>query len=169
MKIRTNLAVVLAAVLCMLPMLASSQTLSGYSVDQFEARRAIAVEEAVVIDVLPIEVQKPVSADARFASQAIGGLLGAALGSSRGGSYVRAGAVGIVGGLIGDRIAVRAGSDRVDAVQLVLRLRSGRVLSVIQEVAGTDGFRPGDAVYLMNGQTTRVVRASVVPHVEGSN
>lgn len=139
---------------------AFAQQFGGYNVGTNEARRAIPLEDAVVLDVLPLQLDKAASTEVRSAGGIIGGIVGAALGSSGGnGSWGRSAALGALGALAGDAVARHASEDRIEAIQIVIRTASGRVMAVGQE-GRQETFRPGDNVYVMFGQTTRIVRAS---------
>lgn len=120
-----------------------------------ETRQAQTVEMGVVESVRAVTIEGRTNGVAgTVAGAAIGGLVGNSIGGGRGQDIATvAGAV--AGGVAGQRVEEAA--TRRPGVEIMVRLDSGRTLSVVQEVDPNASFRPGDRVRVLSGGgSTRV-------------
>ena len=129
---------------------ASSKAGDVYSRD--EARQVQSVQMGVVEGARPVRIEGTKSGIGTGAGAVVGGIAGSTTGQGKGsaiGSVVGA----VVGGVAG--AAMEEGITRESAMEITIRLDSGRLISVVQ--GGKEEFKPGDRLrVLQGGGETRV-------------
>ena len=145
----------LAASLVALVASGCASGLGGDTYARGEARRAMTVQYGSVEEVRPVRLEGTKSPVGTVAGAAVGGIAGSGVGGGRGQAVATV--IGAVaGGLAGS--ALEEGVTRKPGVEVTVRLESGQILAVVQEVGG-EAFRPGDRVrVLRDAGTTRVTR-----------
>jgi len=137
--------------------LAGCSTTSPDVVQRGDAQRLATVQDATVLSVREVVVDGTQSG----AGAAAGGVVGGALGSTHGGGGAETLAVGVLAAVAGAVIghAVERGATREQAVELLLQMPGGERRAIVQ-ARGSEEFRPGDAVLLVNtAGRARVTRA----------
>lgn len=131
--------------------------LSNRGYTRGEARVVGQVMEGEVVSSRPVRLEA--SGAARTIGATTGGAIGGIAASEVGKGNGRTVATilgGIVGAVAGDMVAQTVADTR--GVEILVRLKDGRLIAVVQEEAG-DSFAQGEPVYLIStGQGTRVVR-----------
>jgi outer membrane lipoprotein SlyB len=120
-----------------------------------ETRQAQTVEMGVVESVRAVTIEgRTDGVTGAVAGAAIGGIAGRSVGGGRGRDIATvAGAV--AGGVAGQ--AIEEAATRRPGVEIMVRLDSGRMISVVQEEDQRAVFRPGDRVRVLSGGgSTRV-------------
>lgn len=131
-----------------------ASSLTGDTYSRSEARRAISVREGVLVQVRKVRLEGTKSNVGTGAGAILGGVAGSGVGQGRG-AVVGAVLGAVVGGVAG--AATEEGFTRQDAWELVVQLRNGESLVVVQEVGQYDRFVPGERVRLLtDGGKTRV-------------
>lgn len=131
---------------------ASSKAGDVYTRD--EARQVQSVQFGVVEGARPVLIEGTKSEIGTGAGAVVGGIAGSSAGQGKG-SVVGAVVGAVVGGVAG--AAMEEGMTREKAMELTIKLDSGRMISVVQ--SGKDDFKPGDRVrVLQGGGETRVAR-----------
>lgn len=133
---------------------ASSNAGDTYSRD--EARRMQTVLTGTVESTRMVKIEGTKSGVGTGAGAVVGGIAGSSTGQGKGSSI---GAVlgAVAGGMIG--AAAEEGVTREDALEITIRLDSGRVISVVQ--TGKENFAAGDRVRVMEGAgETRVTHGN---------
>lgn len=126
---------------------------SGSVYTHEQARRVQQVETGVVTGVRTVQIEGERGVGT-LGGAAIGGIAGSSVGGGRGQAIMTV-AGGILGGIIG--AATEEGITRKDALQITVRLDSGRTVAIVQEADVQ--FTVGDKVnVLTNGYETRVSR-----------
>lgn len=129
---------------------AGSKAGDTYSRD--EARRVQTVLIGTVESSRPIKIEGTASGIGTTAGAVVGGIAGSSTGQGKGsaiGSVLGAVAGGVVGA------AAEEGFTREGGMEIMVRLESGRLISVVQ--AGKEQFQPGDKVRVLEGRgETRV-------------
>ncbi len=123
---------------------ASSKSGDTYSRD--EARQVQYVQMGTVEASRPIKIEGTKSAIGAGAGTIVGAIAGSSTGQGKGsaiGSVLGAVAGGVVGA------AAEEGLTRENGVEVTVRLENGRIISVVQ--AGTEQFKPGDKVRVLEG------------------
>lgn len=123
---------------------ASSKSGDTYSRD--EARQVQNVQLGTVEGSRPVKIEGTKTAIGAGAGTIVGAIAGSSTGQGKGsaiGSVLGAVAGGVVGA------AAEEGITREDAVEVTVRLESGRLISVVQ--AGKEQFQPGDKVRILEG------------------
>jgi len=117
-----------------------------------EARQVQTVQMGVVEGARPVKIEGTKSMIGTGAGAVVGGIAGSTVGQ---GKDSRIGAVigAVVGGVAGS--AIEEGVTREDAMEITIKLDSGRIISVVQ--GGKEEFKPGDKVRVLQGNgETRV-------------
>lgn len=131
-------------------------TLTGDSYSRDEARRMQTVEYGMVEYVRPVVIEGTKSGVGPAAGAAVGGIAGSTVGHGRGAAAASiAGAVagGVAGGMAEEAVTKRQG------VEITVRMDSGRIISVVQELSGSTSFHAGDRVRVLTlGGTTRIAQ-----------
>lgn len=119
-----------------------------------EARQVQTVQMGVVEGSRPVKIEGTKSMIGTGAGAVAGGVAGSTVGK---GKDAQIGAVigAVIGGIAGS--AVEEGVTREDAMEITIKLDSGRMISVVQ--GGKEEFKPGDRVRVLQGSgETRVAR-----------
>ncbi len=121
---------------------------SGLGSDDYkrsEARRIFEVRMGTVESVRAVKLEGTKSGVGTAAGGIVGGVAGSSLGRGKGAAV---GAVlgAVAGGLAGS--AAEEGITRKPALEITLRLDSGRTIAVVQEDTG-EQFAPGDRVRML--------------------
>ncbi len=133
---------------------ASSNAGDTYSRD--EARRVQTVLTGTVESTRTVKVEGTKSGVGTGAGAIVGGIAGSATGQGRG-STIGTVLGAVAGGMLG--AAAEEGVTRENALEVTVRLDSGRVISVVQ--TGKEDFFPGDRVRIMEGAgETRITHGS---------
>jgi len=131
-------------------------TLTGESYSRDEARRPQSVQFGMVEYVRPVVIEGTKTGVGAVSGAAVGGIGGSTIGGGKGSAAAAVlGAVagGVAGGMAEESLTKRQG------VELTVRLDSGQIIAVVQEVSSTTSFQVGDRVRVLtlNGET-RVVQ-----------
>lgn len=120
-----------------------------------DAQRMSVLIEGTVVSVRPVFVDGSQSGVGAAAGGVIGGVAGSSIGGRR--ESVVVGVLGAVVGAVAGN-AIERSSTREEAIEIIVRLRSGERRAVVQAL-GSEGFMPGDRVVLVNsGDKVRVNR-----------
>lgn len=132
---------------------ASSKSGDVYTRDQ--ARREMSVRLGTVDSIREVLMEGTKSGAGTVAGGIIGGIAGGGLGGGRG-SAISSVLGAIVGGIVG--AGVEENATRKRALEYMIRLDDGRMISLVQEDAG-EGIRPGERVRVLSGSgESRVTR-----------
>jgi outer membrane lipoprotein SlyB len=129
----------------------------GDSYEVASTRKVQTVYYGVVISAEPvnIEADQGSSTVGTIAGGAVGGILGSKVGSGSGSDIAAIGGA-ILGGVAGNKAA--QGITKRHGVNLTIKLDSGKIIAVVQEVNPNMLFRVGQQVQVnQQGGTTRVV------------
>jgi len=133
----------------------AQQGLYGTSYSRDQVRQAQTVQYGTIESVTPVVIE---GRDDGIVGSGTGAIVGGIAGNQIGGGSGRtlATVVGAVaGGLVGQRIEKSATTRQ--GQELTIRLDSGRVVSVVQEVDNGQFFRPGDRIRVLGqGSSLRV-------------
>ena len=115
-----------------------------------EARQVQTVQLGVVEGARPVKIEGTKSMIGTAAGAVAGGIAGSSTGQGKG-SQIGAVIGAVVGGVTGS--AIEEGVTREDAMEVTIKLDSGRVISVVQ--GGREEFKQGDKVRVLqsNGET----------------
>lgn len=146
------------AVGCLAVSEAQAQTYRSGDYGVGEARRSAVAVEGVVIQVRSVVINVPSSTGARVTGGVVAASTCALLTRNVSDWTVR-GAVSAACAAAGDRMVDTMAERSREAMEIIVRLSSGRVIAVTQEVDG-ELLTKGDAVYVIQGGTAdRVVKA----------
>lgn len=148
--------IVVAATVCALTLGAcANQPRSASVYRAHETQREQTVRLATVEAVREVTLDRGQTGVGTGAGAVIGGVAGSGVGQGRG-SVVGAVVGAVAGGVAGQ--AIESSASKVPALEITVRLDSGELRAIVQEVDGQQ-FRPGDRVRLLSqGGTTRVSR-----------
>ncbi|OGT65250.1 MAG: hypothetical protein A3J38_07970 [Gammaproteobacteria bacterium RIFCSPHIGHO2_12_FULL_45_9] len=127
---------------------------NNYSPDTYqpgEAQQASSVAHGVITSIRPVKIAGS-SGVGTVAGAVAGGAAGSMIGGSTAVNVIGAVGGAVVGGLVGG--AVEKGVTSADGVQIVVKLKSGRTVSIVQ---APTNLRVGDHVMVMFGEKARVV------------
>jgi outer membrane lipoprotein SlyB len=115
-----------------------------------EARQVQTVQMGIVEGARPVRIEGTKSMVGTGAGAVVGGIAGSTAGQGKG-STIGAVIGAVVGGVAGS--AMEEGVTREDAMEITIKLDSGRMISVVQ--GGKEEFKPGDKVRVLqsNGET----------------
>lgn len=134
-------------------------SLSGDVYSRDEARATQSVEYGYINEVRPVIIEGTQSGAGAAAGGAIGAIAGSGVSSGDRESRIGSVLVGAAGAIIGNK--AEDALTRAQGLEMVLTLDSGRVVSVVQEVASVDAFAPGQRVKLLgSGRNSRVSPAA---------
>lgn len=127
-------------------------TLTGESYSRDEARRPQTVQFGMVEYLRPVVIEGTKTGIGAASGAAIGGIGGSTIGGGKGSAAAAiAGAVvgGVAGGLAEEKATKRQG------VEITVRLDSGQIIAVVQQVSEGTTFHVGDRVRVLtlNGET----------------
>jgi len=135
---------------------ASAQGLGSQDYQAQEARRVGYVDEGTIVNVRNVEITVEASARDRVSGAAVAGV-GCALVGRRMSDWTARAALSTLCGLGGERIANSAATHVVQSVELIVKLKDGRLVAVTQQDEGTV-FSKGQTVFVIrSGGTDRVV------------
>lgn len=155
MKPRQKRLAVVLAMLIPLTLAGCASGLGGGDYARRDARKVQEVRMGTIEAVREVKLEGTRSGVGGVAGGAVGGIAGSGVGSGRG-SAVAAVLGAVAGGIAG--AAVEEAATRKPAVEITLRLDSGRLVAVVQEDAG-ENFRVGERVRLLeSGGEARVTR-----------
>jgi outer membrane lipoprotein SlyB len=146
-----------AATLIVTLLLAGCQsTLTGDAYSRADARRIQTVQYGSVEATRPVVIEGTKSAAGTLAGGAVGGIAGSSVGGGKG-SQIAAVVGAVAGGVAGS--AAEEGLTRRQGIDITVRLDSGELISVVQELAPESSFRVGDRVRVLtlDGET-RIAR-----------
>jgi len=127
----------------------AQQSLTGDAYSAHEARQIQTVQYAVVESVRPVVIEgRTDGVVGTGAGAIIGGIAGSTIGGGRG-SAITSVLGAVAGGAAGQHLEEAA--TRRQGQEITLRLDSGAVYSVVQEVENGQFFRVGDRVRLLKG------------------
>lgn len=131
---------------------ASSKSGDVYTRD--EARRVQSVQYGVVEGTRKVRIEGTKSEIGTGAGAIVGGIAGSSTGQGKG-SAIGTVLGAVAGGVVG--AAAEEAYTREDAVEITIRLESGRLISVVQ--GGQDEFKIGERVRVLgSGGETRVAK-----------
>jgi outer membrane lipoprotein SlyB len=132
-------------------------TLTGTTYSRGEVRQAQTVQMGYVESVTPVIIEGRTDGIVGAGTgAAIGGILGRGVGGGRGQDLATVAGV-VAGGIAGQR--VEEAVSRRQGAEITVRLDSGRLVSVVQEVDPSQDFWPGQPVRVLGqGSTMRVTR-----------
>ncbi len=151
-----SVAVILAAALALG---GCAREIGGSTVDSSQIGGAVATERGVIESVRMVQVQEGDRLQDNLIGAGVGGLAGGVAGSRIGGGFgrtVATGAGAIAGAAVGAAAQQQLG--RQSAVEYVVRLSFGRLVTVVQ--ADAQPLPVGAAVFVQTGQGQR---ARVIP------
>lgn len=125
--------------------------LSGTTYSRSEARQVQNVEYGVVESAIPVVLEGTNSAIGAGAGAVVGGIAASNIGGGRGKNIATV--LGAVAGGVAGKSAEEA-LTRTQGQEITVRLRSGRVISVVQEVADGPMFQAGDRVRVLTHRGT---------------
>lgn len=128
--------------------------LSGTTYSRSEARQIQNVEYGIVESAVPVVIEGTSSVVGAGTGAVVGGIAGSNIGGGRGQDVATV--LGAVAGGVAGKKAEEA-LTRAQGQEITVRLQSGRLISVVQEVANGPAFQAGDRVrVLTRGGTARV-------------
>jgi outer membrane lipoprotein SlyB len=122
-----------------------------------DARRASSVEEGVVIHARAVNIEVAASPSSRIVGGAVGAAACARMTNNVGNWAVRASLMTACAAG-GERVANNVAEERREAIEVIVKLSSGRVISVTQE-GNQEDLRAGDKVYIIRGAVDRILKA----------
>lgn len=134
-------------------------SLSGDVYSRDEARQTQNVEYGILNEVRPVIIEGTQSGAGSAAGAAIGAIAGSGVSSGSRESRIGAVLVGAAGAVVGNK--TEEALTKAQGLEMILTLDSGRVVSVVQEVASIDEFAPGQRVKLIgSGRNSRISPAA---------
>ena len=134
-------------------------SLSGDVYSRDEARRTQSVEYGVINEVRPVIIEGTQTGAGAAAGGAIGAIAGSGVSSGSRESRIGSVLIGAAGAVLGNK--AEEAVTQAQGLEMVLTLDSGRVISVVQEVASVDEFTAGQRIRLLgSGRTSRVTPAA---------
>lgn len=151
-----NTSVKVMLLFCAAVLAGCTGNLSGTTYSRSEARQVQQVEFGVVVSAAPVIIEGRTNGVVGTGTGAvIGGIAASNIGGGRGQDIATV--VGAVAGGIAGAKAEEA-MTRAQGQEVTVRLETGRIISVVQEVGNGPMFQAGDRVrVLTHGGTARVV------------
>lgn len=142
------IGVFLTAVLSVSLLAGCARDLSGTTYSRDEARRVQYVTFGVVEAVTPVVIEGRTDGPVGTVAGAIvGGIAGSEVGGGKG-SDIAAVLGAVAGGIIGSKLEESA--TRAQGQEVTVRMETGEIISVVQEVSNGQFFRPGDRVRVLD-------------------
>lgn len=143
----------------MMALTGCATSLSGDVYSRDEARRTQQVEYGRIDEVRPVIIEGTQTGAGSAAGAAIGAIAGSGVSSGDRESRIGAVLIGAAGAVVGNK--AEEALTQAQGLEMILTLDSGRVLSVVQEVASVDEFLPGQRIKLIgSGKNARVSPAA---------
>lgn len=143
----------------MMALTGCATSLSGDVYRRDEARRTQQVEYGRIDEVRPVIIEGTQTGAGSAAGAAIGAIAGSGVSSGDRESRIGAVLIGAAGAVVGNK--AEEALTQAQGLEMILTLDSGRVLSVVQEVASVDEFLPGQRIKLIgSGKNARVSPAA---------
>jgi len=143
----------------MMALTGCATSLSGDVYSRDEARRTQQVEYGRIDEVRPVIIEGTQTGAGSAAGAAIGAIAGSGVSSGDRESRIGAVLIGAAGAVVGNK--AEEALTQAQGLEMILTLDSGRVLSVVQEVASVDEFVPGQRIKLIgSGKNSRVSPAA---------
>ncbi|MGB0965509.1 MAG: glycine zipper 2TM domain-containing protein [Litorivicinus sp.] len=143
----------------MMALTGCATSLSGDVYSRDEARRTQQVEYGRIDEVRPVIIEGTQTGAGSAAGAAIGAIAGSGVSSGDRESRIGAVLIGAAGAVVGNK--AEEALTQAQGLEMILTLDSGRVLSVVQEVASVDEFLPGQRIKLIgSGKNSRVSPAA---------
>jgi len=140
----------LLGLLCaMLLLTGCYSSLSGDRYSRAEARQVQQVEYATLESIRLVVIEGTKTPVGAVVGAVVGGLAGSAVGRNQG-SRIASVVGATVGGIMGANIEEQA--TKTQGEELTLRLKDGRVISVVQAVSSQQRFKVGDRVRILRSQ-----------------
>ena len=128
--------------------------LEGSSYSRSEARQIQQVEFGAVLSTKPVIIEGQRTDWGELSGVIIGGIAGSSVGEGKGQQIATT--LGAIGGAVAASV-VEEKATRVQGLELTVKMDSGKILSIVQEVDEISQFQKGQRVrILMQGSLARV-------------
>ena len=128
--------------------------LEGSSYSRSEARQIQQVEFGTVLSTKPVIIEGQRTDWGELSGVIIGGIAGSSVGEGKGQQIATT--LGAIGGAVAASV-VEEKATRVQGLELTVKMDSGKILSIVQEVDEINQFQKGQRVrVLMQGSLARV-------------
>ena len=128
--------------------------LEGSSYSRSEARQIQQVEFGAVLSTKPVIIEGQRTDWGELSGVIIGGIAGSSVGEGKGQQIATT--LGAIGGAVAASV-VEEKATRVQGLELTVKMDSGKILSIVQEVDEINQFQKGQRVrILMQGSLARV-------------
>jgi outer membrane lipoprotein SlyB len=128
--------------------------LEGSSYSRSEARQIQQVEFGTVLSTKPVIIEGQRTDWGELSGVIIGGIAGSSVGEGKGQQIATT--LGAIGGAVAASV-VEEKATRVQGLELTVKMDSGKILSIVQEVDEINQFQKGQRVrILMQGSLARV-------------
>ncbi len=128
--------------------------LEGSSYSRSEARHIQRVEFGAVLSTKPVIIEGQRTDWGELSGVIIGGIAGSSVGEGKGQQIATT--LGAIGGAVAASV-VEEKATRVQGLELTVKMDSGKILSIVQEVDEINQFQKGQRVrILMQGSLARV-------------
>ena len=128
--------------------------LEGSSYSRSEARQIQQVEFGAVLSTKPVIIEGQRTDWGELSGVIIGGIAGSSVGEGKGQQIATT--LGAIGGAVAASV-VEEKATRVQGLELTVKMDSGKILSIVQEVDEINQFQKGQRVrVLMQGSLARV-------------
>lgn len=144
---------------------ATAQEMGASGIGGQDVRRIGRVQMGTVLEVRRMVIHTPASWQAKATGGTVGAALGAALGgkvgSKKSNNYTARALMGVLGGVAGAVAGDAIGSGSREGIEMIILLKNGELVTITQEVAGTQVPAIDGDVYIatVNG-ITRVYPAT---------
>ena len=128
--------------------------LEGSSYSRSEARQIQQVEFGAILSTKPVIIEGQRTDWGELSGVIIGGIAGSSVGEGKGQQIATT--LGAIGGAVAASV-VEEKATRVQGLELTVKMDSGKILSIVQEVDEINQFQKGQRVrILMQGSLARV-------------
>ena len=128
--------------------------LEGSSYSRSEARQVQQVEFGAILSTKPVIIEGQRTDWGELSGVIIGGIAGSSVGEGKGQQIATT--LGAIGGAVAASV-VEEKATRVQGLELTVKMDSGKILSIVQEVDEINQFQKGQRVrILMQGSLARV-------------
>ena len=128
--------------------------LEGSSYSRSEARQIQQVEFGAILSTKPVIIEGQRTDWGELSGVMIGGIAGSSVGEGKGQQIATT--LGAIGGAVAASV-VEEKATRVQGLELTVKMDSGKILSIVQEVDEINQFQKGQRVrVLMQGSLARV-------------